>query len=154
MLGIVGSTRKTLRVLEARGLIKPARSTGKRRYTQECLRRFWLIELLRDVGMPLPEIAELLTTADGAPSGGDAATSLLAILGDLRRRIDGKIRDLELAREALATATQTLSSQCLPCTRPTTACAGCASAGHLDLVSILFLTKAGRSTDDDAAGDK
>jgi len=152
MLGIVGSTRKTLRVLEARGLIKPARSTGKRRYTQERVRRLWLIELLRDVDVPMNQIVTILTTIDSAPTGGAAATSLHTTLRDLQRRIDGKIKDLELARESLASAAQTLSQRCGACTRPPTACAECATTGRLDVVSALLLTTAGRALDD-TSGD-
>lgn len=152
MLGIVGSTRKTLRVLEERGLIRPARASGRRRYTQECLRRFWLIELLREAGLSLSRIGEILATTDGSQTGGEAATALLSSVGDLQRRIDGKIKGLELARDALTTASRTLTTHCVSCVKPPSACGECATNGRLDVVSALLLTNAGNVTDG-TAGD-
>jgi DNA-binding transcriptional MerR regulator len=152
MIEIVGSTRKTLRVLEDHGLIAPARATGTRRYTKECLRRFWLIGLLRDVGLSLPQIAVLLGTVDAAATGGEAAAALTTALANVSRRVQATIRDLEIANEALQGASATLTTQCLDCKQAPARCAECATDGKLDIVSLLLLTKAGK-TREDPTGD-
>jgi DNA-binding transcriptional MerR regulator len=146
LVGIAGTTRKTLRVLESHGLIKPTRTSGKRRYSQDCLRRLWLIEVLREAGISLPRIATLMAHVDGAPTGGEAASELHETLGEAIEKIDSKVRDLALARDALVTARQTLATKCSGCSKPISDCEGCASNGRLDVVSAQLLTKAGRVT--------
>lgn len=143
MLVIVGSTRKTLRVLERHGLIRPARSTGVRRYSQECLRRFWLIVTLRGLGYSLKRIGGLLDADVGAVNAGEAATALTGSVDKVLRRIDGAMRDLEIARQAMLGARTTLAA-CSSCDREQAACIGCARNGRLDSISNVLLNKAGQ----------
>jgi DNA-binding transcriptional MerR regulator len=142
MLAMVPSTRKTLRVLERRGLIRPVRTTGHRRYSRECLRRLWLLVTLRGLGFSNAQLAAVFDAPDRATSGGAAAVSLHGAIDRIIDRLDGKVRDLQIAREALVTARRTMSS-CRDCDRPVAACRECAATGRLDSVSAVMLAKLG-----------
>ncbi|MBZ0238001.1 MAG: MerR family transcriptional regulator [Deltaproteobacteria bacterium] len=138
LLEIAGTTRKTLRVIEAHGLLRPARHVGTHRYGQESLRRLWLVLLLRRLGFSLDEIVVLLGVGDAADGAGEAARALATTVSRVIRRIDGSIRDLELARDALATTRVTLEA-CGACTQARPACEGCARSGKLDAVAAILL---------------
>jgi len=139
MLSAVGSTRKILRASE-RHLLRPARATGSRRYSQECLRRFGLIVMLRRLGYSLTQIATLFSDGDGAATAGTAAALAKSVTWVIRK-IDGAIRDLEIAREALVGTRATLEA-CAACERERAACDGCVRNGRLDAVSAVLLARA------------
>lgn len=60
-----GMSASRIRYYEARGLLpEPERVAGKRRYTQEVLRRLAIIDAAQRVGFSLDEIRELLGSRD------------------------------------------------------------------------------------------
>lgn len=62
-------SRKALRLYDARGLLRPAFTdarTGFRYYGRQEIARSRRIALLRAIGMPLQQVAEVLDAADGA----------------------------------------------------------------------------------------
>jgi MerR family copper efflux transcriptional regulator len=96
-----GVSIQALRYYERRGLLaEPQRRTsGYRQYTREAVQQVRFIKRAQDIGFTLREIADLLTLwGDSAKSCGEIekrATRALA-------RIDGKLRELERMRVALA----------------------------------------------------
>jgi MerR family copper efflux transcriptional regulator len=92
---------QTLRYYERRGLLPPPtrQLSGYRRYDSDIIQRVRFIRRAQDLGFTLQEIADLLTLwSDAGRSCGiveHRATDTLA-------RIEGKIRDLERMRGALA----------------------------------------------------
>ena len=146
MLAIVGCTRKTLRVLEQNGLMRPARTRGELRYSRECVRRLWLLLTLRDLGMSIAKVAEIMRLRDEAPNGGEAAATLASSLDKVIERIDSKVRDLHIARESLVVARRTLDG-CGACERAVSGCGDCARSGRLDVVAEVLLAGAGNTTE-------
>jgi DNA-binding transcriptional MerR regulator len=97
---LAGVSSRTLRHYDQIGLLPPS-STGHgglRRYDDAALRRLQRILLLRDLGLPLTEIADVLDAQT------DEATALrghLDVLRDERGRIDRQIASVERTLTAL-----------------------------------------------------
>lgn len=97
VVGVTGLTSRTLRHYHAIGLLEPAWTApgGRRYYEQEQLLRLQEILLLRQLGLPLDEIAA--TLADPAPGARSKALSLhLAQLEKERSRLDRLIDTVRL----------------------------------------------------------
>ncbi|RMH45087.1 MAG: MerR family transcriptional regulator [Deltaproteobacteria bacterium] len=134
-----GCTRKALRVYQAKGLIKPDRNTGNRRYRAEAFERLRFIVAMRDLGLSVDKIGEILEARDAPGArGGAVAHKLAAEVGDLIPQITDKIQHLLRVRNQLVVARETLLS-CAPCSNPIESCAHCAEAGALDTMSELLL---------------
>lgn len=92
---------QTLRYYERRGLLPPPtrQLSGYRRYDSDIIQRVRFIRRAQDLGFTLQQIADLLTLwSDSSRACGmveHRASETLA-------RIEGKIRDLERMRGALA----------------------------------------------------
>lgn len=67
---LTGTTSRTLRHYDAIGLLPPTRKAGNgyRHYDEESLVRLQRVLLLRELGLPLPRIAEVLDSADDPTS--------------------------------------------------------------------------------------
>jgi Zn(II)-responsive transcriptional regulator len=92
---------ETLRYYERRGLIAPRRRTdaGYRLYDDDACRRLLFIRRAQALGFSLDEVGELLSlSARPAASAADVKRLARAKIDD----IDGRIRDLERMRSALA----------------------------------------------------
>lgn len=92
---------QTLRYYERRGLLPPAerQRSGQRTYGPDAVRRVRFIRRAQDLGFTLEEIDGLLELWPASEkSCHEVETRAAATL----RRIDGKIRDLERMRGALA----------------------------------------------------
>ncbi len=89
-----GTTSRTLRHYGELGLLTPSRvgSNGYRYYDQDCLVRLQRILLLRELGLGLPVIAEVL---DGQRDTGAALRSHLELLEAERRRIGRQIESVK-----------------------------------------------------------
>ena len=97
---IAGTTSRTLRHYGDIGLL-PASSVGRngyRHYDHDALVRLQRILLLRDLGLGLPQIADVL---DRAASQEDALTGHLAWLRQEQDRLARQIASVELTIEAL-----------------------------------------------------
>ncbi|MDO8150244.1 MerR family transcriptional regulator [Isoptericola sp. b408] len=97
---LAGVSSRTLRHYDRIGLLPPSGTGhgGLRRYDDAAIRRLQRILMLRDLGLPLARIAEVLD------AGTDEATALrghLAVLHDERGRIDRQIASVERTLAAL-----------------------------------------------------
>lgn len=109
-----GTTSRTLRHYDAVGLVPPSRigANGYRYYDDRALLRLQRVLLLRDLGLGLAAIREVLEAQDrGAPPGerpGAAETGILrshlGLLARERDRIDAQIGALERTITALEDA--------------------------------------------------
>jgi DNA-binding transcriptional MerR regulator len=88
-----GTTSRTLRHYGAVGLLRPSRTgrNGYRYYDQDCLVRLQRILLLRELGLGLPAIAEVL---DGQRDTAAALRTHLRLLEHERERIGRQIESV------------------------------------------------------------
>lgn len=97
---LTGTTSRTLRHYDAIGLLPPSSrsANGNRHYDEASLVRLQRILLLRDLGMPLPRIAEVLeSTADPITALDDHVREL----GRERARLTRQIRAVTATIERL-----------------------------------------------------
>lgn len=89
-----GTTSRTLRHYGAVGLLEPSRvgRNGYRYYDEDCLVRLQRILLLRELGLGLPAIAEVL---DGQRDTAAALRSHLRLLEQERQRIGRQIESVK-----------------------------------------------------------
>ena len=97
---IAGTTSRTLRHYGDIGLLPPSRvgHNGYRHYDRDALVRLQRILLLRDLGLGLPQIGDVL---DRAASQEDALTGHLAWLRQEQDRLERQIASVQLTIEAL-----------------------------------------------------
>jgi DNA-binding transcriptional MerR regulator len=91
---LAGTTSRTLRHYDQFGLLVPSRvgSNGYRYYDQDCLVRLQRILLLRELGLGLPAIAEVLAGQQDATA---ALRTHLALLEQERERIGRQIESVK-----------------------------------------------------------
>jgi DNA-binding transcriptional MerR regulator len=91
---LAGTTSRTLRHYGQIGLLEPSRvgTNGYRYYDQDCLVRLQRILLLRELGLGLPAIGELL---DGQRDTAAALRTHLALLEQERERIGRQIESVK-----------------------------------------------------------
>jgi DNA-binding transcriptional MerR regulator len=89
-----GTTSRTLRHYDDIGLLPPSRvgSNGYRYYDEQALTRLQRILLLRELGLGLPAIAEVV---DGQQANADALTNHLRWLRQEKERLDRQISTVE-----------------------------------------------------------
>ncbi|MGM7667875.1 MerR family transcriptional regulator [Microbacterium sp. A93] len=101
---LAGTTSRTLRHYGDIGLLKPTRvaHNGYRHYDQAALVRLQRILLLRELGLGLPQIAEVLSSSDaGATSEASALRRHLAYLRAEQDRLARQIASVESTVNAL-----------------------------------------------------
>jgi DNA-binding transcriptional MerR regulator len=91
---VSGTTSRTLRHYDDIGLLPPTRigSNGYRYYDEHALTRLQRILLLRELGLGLPAIAEVV---DGHQANADALTNHLRWLRQEKERLDRQIGSVE-----------------------------------------------------------
>lgn len=98
---VAGTTSRTLRHYDAIGLLPPSRiaSNGYRHYDQAALVRLQRILLLRELGLGLPQIAEVLKAARESRSettgAAEALDTHLALLRQEQQRLRRQIASVE-----------------------------------------------------------
>ena len=95
-----GVAASAIRFYEAEGLISATRSpAGQRRFARHTLRRLAFIRAARRVGLSLDDVAASLRTlpADRAPTKAEWSK----VSRTWRRRLDGRITELERLRDDL-----------------------------------------------------
>ncbi|UPL10952.1 MerR family transcriptional regulator [Microbacterium sufflavum] len=99
---LAGTTSRTLRHYDDIGLLPPSRiaANGYRHYDGEALVRLQRILLLRELGLGLPQIADVLR-ADAAPTGAAALETHLALLRAEQNRLARQIASVESTITAL-----------------------------------------------------
>lgn len=106
---LAGTTSRTLRHYDDIGLLAPSRiaSNGYRHYDEAALVRLQRILLLRELGLGLPRIAEVLD-ADGSlsPSKGAEASALQTHLGWLRQEQDRLARQIASVETTITALTE------------------------------------------------
>jgi len=92
---IAGTTSRTLRHYDSVGLLAPSRigSNGYRYYDDRALVRLQRILMLRDLGLGIPAVGEVL---DGQQDDASALTAHLAWLQREKERLDRQIASVEL----------------------------------------------------------
>ncbi|MEU4013688.1 MerR family transcriptional regulator [Microbacterium sp. NPDC028030] len=103
---LAGTTSRTLRHYDDIGLLPPTRlaANGYRHYDGQALVRLQRILLLRDLGLGLPQIAEVLSTASDHGSTRTEASALethLALLREEQARLARQIASVESTITAL-----------------------------------------------------
>ncbi|MEW2461385.1 MerR family transcriptional regulator [Microbacterium sp. K41] len=99
---LAGTTSRTLRHYDDIGLLPPSRiaANGYRHYDGEALVRLQRILLLRELGLGLPQIADVLR-ADAAPTEAAALETHLALLRAEQNRVARQIASVESTITAL-----------------------------------------------------
>lgn len=94
---VAGTTSRTLRHYDDIGLLPPARiaHNGYRHYDQAALVRLQRILLLRDLGLGLPQIAEVLDSSSGPEAEASALGTHLAYLREEQNRLTRQITSVE-----------------------------------------------------------
>ena len=97
---LTGTTSRTLRHYDAIGLLAPTRvgGNGYRRYDESALVRLQRILLLRDLGLALPQIAEVL---DRETSEASALRTHLGLLRQEKEHLDRQIAAVSSTIDAL-----------------------------------------------------
>ncbi|MBB1155961.1 MerR family transcriptional regulator [Amycolatopsis dendrobii] len=105
-----GTTSRTLRHYDAVGLLPPTRigSNGYRYYDEDSLVRLQRILLLRELGLGLPAIAEVL---DGQRDGVAALETHLALLERERQRIGRQIESVRTTLQKLKGGEQLMAEE-------------------------------------------
>jgi len=104
---LAGTTSRTLRHYDDIGLLPPSRiaSNGYRHYDASALVRLQRILLLRELGLGLPQVAEVLgpSTGSGAPAVDEASAleTHLALLREEQGRLARQIASVESTITAL-----------------------------------------------------
>ena len=100
-----GTTSRTLRHYDDIGLLTPSRiaHNGYRHYDQSALVRLQRILLLRELGLGLPQVAEVLESSTGSGVGAEASAleSHLAYLREEQNRLARQIVSVENTINAL-----------------------------------------------------
>lgn len=111
-----GNTLRTIRFYEEEGLLKPAvvSDGGHRRYTDDDLERLRLITDLRELGLSLTEIRDVLELRTGCHSAAEFALRFQGVLSvhleQAQRRLERLKRMKKELLDALAAIQERLSS--------------------------------------------
>jgi DNA-binding transcriptional MerR regulator len=90
---LFGLTPRAIRHYESRGLISPARDRLNRRvFDAVSRRRLQLIAVLRRAGVPLQDVREVLTGAEGAWT--EASAKALQSLSVRRAQLEHQLREI------------------------------------------------------------
>ena len=136
---IVGCSRKAVRVYEAKGLLGPRGAMRSRRYGTPAIDRLRLVVGLRQLDMPIDDIARLLSLrANGHNTVGEAAQQVGHALEETIRLVHERIGQLKKLGESLASTREKLTT-CAACPKTTEACHECVASGHLDPTSRTLL---------------
>jgi DNA-binding transcriptional MerR regulator len=97
---LAGTTSRTLRHYDDIGLLRPSSvgRNGYRHYDEAALVRLQRILLLRELGLALPQIAEVLARPTSAQT---ALAGHLAWLREEQKRLDRQIASVESTIEAM-----------------------------------------------------
>lgn len=100
---LAGTTSRTLRHYDDVGLLPPSRiaHNGYRHYDEAALVRLQRILLLRELGLGLPQIAEVLNPATSRQSEESALETHLALLREEQDRLARQIASVENTIDAL-----------------------------------------------------
>ncbi|KQQ66660.1 MerR family transcriptional regulator [Microbacterium sp. Leaf320] len=100
---LAGTTSRTLRHYDDVGLLRPSRiaRNGYRHYDESALVRLQRILLLRELGLGLPQIAEVLNPTNARQSEESALETHLALLREEQNRLARQIASVESTIDAL-----------------------------------------------------
>lgn len=100
---LAGTTSRTLRHYDDVGLLRPSRiaHNGYRHYDEAALVRLQRILLLRELGLGLPQIAEVLNPVNARQSEESALETHLALLREEQNRLARQIASVENTINAL-----------------------------------------------------
>ncbi|MDD9938266.1 MAG: MerR family transcriptional regulator [Myxococcales bacterium] len=103
MARLGNTTLRTVRFYESEGLIEAADRTGgsHRKFAESELRKLQIISDLRDAGLSLQEIKDLIALKSGAQDAASAAGRLSRSVARQVAEIDGRIAALQRVRAEL-----------------------------------------------------
>jgi len=98
-----GTTMRTIRYYEQRGLIGPARRTkgGFRLYQDETLRKLHLIKNLQGLDMPLEQVKAFFDTRRHGAAAAEIAPALQEVLREHLREMDRKMAQYRAMQESI-----------------------------------------------------
>lgn len=98
-----GLTSRSIRYYEERKLIKPLRysENGIRIYSEFSLKRLQFIRELKEVGLNLQEISEILKKADNCKSGSELVKTLIPFIQKNNLRLLEKINNYKKVKDDL-----------------------------------------------------
>jgi MerR family transcriptional regulator, copper efflux regulator len=114
LASLTGVTVEALRYYEKRGLVRPVarRDSGYREYRADSVRVVLFIKRAQALGFSLAEVEELVRLRERAWSG-DAPRVLRTAAASKIEGIDGRIRQLNALRDALAKLVSACDAACL-----------------------------------------
>jgi DNA-binding transcriptional MerR regulator len=114
-----GTTLRTVRFYEGEGLIaaQEREDHGRRRFPEAELAKLQAIADLRDSGLSLQEIKDLVALKAGCPTAREAASRMSGALSAQLEVLDRRIATLQRVRTELAALSDALGT-CLGCTHP------------------------------------
>lgn len=128
MARLSSNTLRTVRFYEEEEILRPARRTdgGHRLFPRSELERLMLVTELREAGMSLEEIKQVLAIKSGAVSGAEASRRASTLLEGRVRALESKLKVLTRLQSDLA-RTLDLVSACVECDEGTfpNSCKGC-----------------------------
>lgn len=138
---VLNVSTRTLRFYEELGILTPARTAkGARLYAKEDVELAQVTQRLSGLGVALREIAELATIRSRSRTGDQASHKVFALLGELRRGVEGKRKECEIMLEQIEAAAR-LAKRCFGCENPPThrGCETCPVARNVDKSRLLQL---------------
>ena len=136
-----GNTIRTIRFYEEQGLLRPAEVSegGHRRYTGEDLEKLRFIADLREVGLPLSEIREVLDLRNGCQSAAELAARFERVLMNHIEAAQRRLERLRRVKRELVEALTAIQSR-LTCRDPDRCpCAVGESLGSMRIVKVLAM---------------
>jgi DNA-binding transcriptional MerR regulator len=114
----LGTTVRTLRFYEERGLVHPRRTAGGTRvYEEHDLQRFAALLALARLGFSLQEIAELAAVRSNSKTGAEASREVSGRLVRMDAALADRAEAIAVRRKDIALAQQVVE-QCRACDRP------------------------------------
>lgn len=135
----LGTTERTLRYYEQRGLINPRRSAGgTRHYDEQDEARFAALLALSRLDIPLEQLNELAATRAASPNGDTASHQVVEHLGKIKRHLTEQAAAIATMLHDLNKA-EALVRQCFGCEQaPTQAiCSTCEISAAVSTSQVL-----------------
>lgn len=137
----LGTTPRTLRFYEERGLLRAARSgKGTRFYSADALDRVKVVLGLAALGIPLEEMSAVARARADSASGDQASREVCRLLEPLRHKAAALKAQCAAAERELERA-GALAARCFGCGRPPTpeGCRGCPTLAALREAPLFTL---------------
>lgn len=133
-----GTTLRTIRYYEERGLLRPAARTkgGFRLYQSEEVQRLQLIRRLQELHIPLAQVKALFDHGGQGRPAAEIAPGLKRVLEEQLETLEGQIRRLQEMQRSVRGTLEILTA-CAGCDRePGPVCRQCPAVAGLESVPV------------------